>query len=260
MIKIITGHSSYGGSTTAFINLTNLFNKNGIECKLYGPHDWHLNKCNSGMLNDCVVSPDDIFIVHYISLQTRLSCKKMILSVHEYTKIFDTKNLNLNIFDTFHCVSEKVRVEQNLPEDSKIITNVTDDLIPNKKTISKSAGIIGTIHPIKNVHISIQRALNDGMREINIFGNIGDQSYYDKKILPYLKAYPNKIKVRGYVEDKQKIYDCVTDVYHSSDFETWGYIKAECKLTNTKYHGNNKTDGVVYMSNEEILTEWDKII
>jgi hypothetical protein len=47
MIKIITAHSTYGGSTTAFINLTNLFNNNGIECKLYGPHDWHLNKCNS---------------------------------------------------------------------------------------------------------------------------------------------------------------------------------------------------------------------
>jgi hypothetical protein len=260
VLKILSGHSSYGGSTTAFINLTNLFNKNGIECKFYGPHEWHLNKCNSGRLNSLDISKDDTIIVHYLNIPNKLNCKKMILSIHEYTKIFNTKNINLTIFDSVQCVSEKVRAEQQLPETSHIITNVVDDLIPNKKNNKKFAGVIGTIHPIKNIHISIERALKDKMDKIIIFGNVGDEQYYNKKIIPYLKAYPNKIKHVGYVENKQEMYDTITDVYHSSEFETWGYIKAECGLTNTNYHGNDKTDGVLYMSNEEILTEWKKII
>ena len=260
MIKIITAHSTYGGSTTAFINLTNLFNNNGIECKMFGPHDWHLNKCNSGKLDSVEITHEDIVIVHYLNIPNRLNCRNMILSVHEFTKIFDTKNLNLSIFDSVQCVSDKVRVEQNLPDSSRIITNVMDSLVPNEKKNKKIAGIIGTIHPIKNVHVSIQRALNDKMNKIFLFGNVGESEYYQTKIVPYLKAYPNKIKHVGYVENKQEMYDNITDVYHSSQFETWGYIKAECNLTNTEYHGNEKTDGAIYMSNEEILTEWKTII
>ena len=52
MVKIISGYSEKGGSTTAFINLTNIFNENGIDCVFYGPHQWHLDKCKSGTFND----------------------------------------------------------------------------------------------------------------------------------------------------------------------------------------------------------------
>ena len=45
MIKILTGYSEKGGSTTALINLTNKFNEANIDCTLYGPHNWHLNQC-----------------------------------------------------------------------------------------------------------------------------------------------------------------------------------------------------------------------
>lgn len=260
MIKILTGHSSYGGSTTAFINLTNLFNKNGIECKLYGPHEWHLTKCNAGMINSVEINPDDTVIVHYLNIPTRIQCRKMILSIHEFSSIFNVQTLNLSVFDSFHCVSDKVREEQNIIRNYEIITNVMDDLKPNKKNDDKVAGIIGTIHPIKNVHVSLRRALNDGMKKIYICGNVGDAEYYNTKIVPFLQAWPGKIKHLGYCENKQTMYDLLTDVYHSSEFETWGYIKAECALTNTTYHGNEKTDGVLYMNNDEILTRWMKII
>ena len=81
-----------------------------------------------------------------------------------------------------------------------------------------------------------------------------------RSVVPFLQAWPGKIKHLGYCENKQTMYDLLTDVYHSSEFETWGYIKAECALTNTTYHGNEKTDGVLYMNNDEILTRWMKII
>ena len=52
MIKICTGWSNPGGSTTAFINLCNLFNESGHECTMYGPHDWHLTKCKGDNINN----------------------------------------------------------------------------------------------------------------------------------------------------------------------------------------------------------------
>lgn len=52
MVKILSGWSNKGGSTFAFINLTNELNKNGIDTTFYGPHNWHLDKCKSGLLDN----------------------------------------------------------------------------------------------------------------------------------------------------------------------------------------------------------------
>ena len=35
VVKIVSGYSDKGGSTTAFINLTNFFNDNGIDCTFF---------------------------------------------------------------------------------------------------------------------------------------------------------------------------------------------------------------------------------
>ena len=52
MVKIISGWSDRGGSTFAFINLTNKLNESGIDTTFYGPHPWHLDKCKSGLLDE----------------------------------------------------------------------------------------------------------------------------------------------------------------------------------------------------------------
>jgi len=51
MVKIVSGWSNRGGSTFAFINLTNALNKAGYDTTFYGPHEWHLDKCKSGRMN-----------------------------------------------------------------------------------------------------------------------------------------------------------------------------------------------------------------
>ena len=57
MIKIISGFGGMGGSTIAFVNLVNLFNKNGHDAILYAPENgspkiaWHLDKCKSEKLD-----------------------------------------------------------------------------------------------------------------------------------------------------------------------------------------------------------------
>ena len=84
-IKIMTGWSDRGGSTNAFISLTNALNKLGYDATLYGPHTWHLDKCKSALLdnNNLNVGPNDRLIVHFLQLPNRPNAGKVILSCHE---------------------------------------------------------------------------------------------------------------------------------------------------------------------------------
>jgi hypothetical protein len=82
-IKIISGYSEKGGSTTAFINLTNELNKRGYNCTFYGPHKWHLSKCNSDLLSNFKFETDDRVICHYINLPKRPEVRKIVFSCHE---------------------------------------------------------------------------------------------------------------------------------------------------------------------------------
>ena len=84
MIKIVTGYSNPGGSTIALINLTNSLNDRGYDTIMLGPHQWHLDKCRSGLVgNDLRFNPDDQLIFHFISLKSRPNAKRVILTCHE---------------------------------------------------------------------------------------------------------------------------------------------------------------------------------
>jgi len=260
MIKIISAHSTYGGSTTAFINLTNLFNKNGIPCKFYGPHDWHLNKCNAGKLADYRPEPDDRVIVHYMNLAERIPSRNVILSVHEQN-VFPLKNVNLAAYDKIHYVSNHQLEYHQVDKDYFILGNVMDDLKRNQKPETPTAGIIGTIDPNKQVHVSIANALRDGFKKIKIYGNIGNEAYYTLKVLPYLNAYKGVVTHEGFCENKQEMYDSITDVYFSSEMECLPYVIGECRMTGTRLHtlkGKNYTKGNYEFDNNKILETWLK--
>lgn len=253
MIKIISGHSGPGGSTTAFINLTNLFNKNGCECVFYGPHDYHLNKCNGKIIGNLTISKYDIIISHYINLP-KIQVKKHIFSCHE-TDAFRLSTHNLDRYDKIHYVSQWQKDWQNVDKEYFILPNVLDDLKKNDKPSGKIGGVIGTIFPHKQTHLSIQRALDDGCDKVYLYGNIGDQNYFDVQISKFIS---DKVEYLGQCENKQKMYDSVTDVYQDSKSETWGYVKGECIITNTNYHGNSATDNFWMIDNNEILKRWIK--
>lgn len=264
-IKIITGYSNPGGSTTAFINLTNLFNDNGIECILYGPNQWHLDKCNGEKLDIVRLDRTDDFICHYFhpkwqNILPRKYKGKKIYSCHE-TEVYPVKNVNYKKYDKIHYVSEYQKDWHDVDYSSCVIPNVVDDLKPSLKKSEKVAGIIGSIDNNKQTHISINRALNDDMKVILLFGKITEPEYYEKEIKPLLDSNKNIIYV-GHIDDKQKIYDLITDAYLSSLKETWCYVKKECELTETNFHGNTVIDYVAgkSLSNEEILQEWIKVL
>jgi len=258
MIKIISGWSNPGGSTTAFINLTNAFNAYGYDTSFYGPHEYHLPKCKSGLLKDFVPTPKDIVIVHFLDVP-KLNVKKQIFSCHE-TDVFPLTARDMSVYSKIHYVS---RWQQEWHKNKKsyfILPNILEDLKPNKKPKEKIGGVIGSVDKNKQTHVCIQKALEDGCSVVKLFGNVNDLEYYNAWVKCYIEDKVNygNIELVGHVEDKQSMYDSITDVYQYSIRETWSYVKGECQLTNTKYHSNEATNYFWKLDNKEIVERWIK--
>ncbi len=263
MIKILTGWSGYGGSTTAHINLCNLFNKNGMDCMMYGPQNWHLNQTKGDLLGNVKFEDSDTLIFHYIQYPVRPPCKKFIYSCHE-TNIQPISSINYQLYDSIHYVSNSQRLWHNIEHPAIVIPNVLDDLKPNPKNNIYQytiAGVIGSIDAHKQTHLSIQRAIDCGYKMIVLCGNIPDPIYYRERIDPLIKKYPGIIFTLNYIKDKQKMYDNIQEVFHSSLRETYGLVQMECLLTNTKFNGLDscRTDAAIW-SNEAIIEAWKSIL
>lgn len=258
-IHILSGWSNPGGSTVAHIELCKLFNSNGLDCTFYGPHDWHLDKCKSGKIDKFKCDPDDTVIVHFLQLQNKLPCKQMIYSCHE-TNIMPITQISQHIYDYIHFVSmSQYRWHNAMPiTKHMIIPNVVN---PLKKSPlgTKKAAVIGSIDKHKQTHISIQRALDAGYKNVLLYGNITDQNYYMGSVQPYVTS--GKAVHVGHVDDKQKMYDSVDEVFHSSLRETYNLVKAECYYTGVKYNGldSTKTDGELWTP-EDVFKKWKSVI
>lgn len=258
-IKILSGWSLPGGSTLAHINLCNMFNKHEIPCVFYGPHPWHISKCNGAFLQSADFEPDDIIIYHYLKYKERPPFKKFVLSCHE-TDLFPLGDMNFGQPDFIHYVSNSQRKWHNVNYPYHIIPNIVADLDKSPLT-EKRAGVIGSIDRHKNTHVSIQRALDDGYDEISLFGEATDKSYFEEKVKPYLEDAELCVIHEGHVDSKQEIYDYIDVVYHSSDRETFNLIKAECDKTGVDYRGVESADtDAEYWSEEEILGKWLEVL
>lgn len=254
MIKIISGYSDKGGSTTAFINLTNALNDAGIECVFYGPHAWHLNQCRAALIGELQYNPDDNIISHFLQLGSRPDVKKIVLSCHEkwWYPVGRIKQFwDEAIF--LHEEHRKYHADYRGPY--SIIPNIKEPLFPkDKEELDLVAGIIGGIEDRKQTHISIQRALKDKCKKILIFGGINEQGYFEANVKPLLNS---KIEMLGHSTNKQEMYDMVGRVYHSSKGEVACLVKDECYLTNTKFFGNEETNNEVStLTNQEVIELW----
>jgi len=256
VIKILTGWSHPGGSTLAHINLCNLFNENGYECRLYGPHYWHLGKCKGDLLNTAEFSKEDTVIAHWLATAEIPAFRKFILSCHE-TNLFPLKEKKLDAFDFVHFVSEFQKEWQDVDFPSVVIPNVLSDLKESPLNTG-AAAVIGSIDEHKRTDLSIRRALDDGYEKVYVYGLVTDGDFFEKSVHSLLS---NTVEVKGYVEDKQVMYDSVDAVYHSSDRETFNYIKGECELTGVAYNGLDSADpNAEYLSSEDILDKWVNVL
>jgi hypothetical protein len=250
-VKIISGHTNPGGSTIAHINLCNLFNERGLDTVFYGPHDWHLDKCRAEKTGHLEFQSDDHLIVHYLVMPERPAVNgKVILSCHEkhYYPIAKIKRF----WDGIHFVSAPQRDWHHV--DGTVIPNKITGLVPRVVT-NCMAGVIGSIHPHKQTHTSINRALADGYSKILLYGEINDPGYFVSHIKEYIDS--GQAELREFEDDMQKMYDSVEAVYHSSESETFNMIKAECAVTGTRYHGiNSANPDVSLFSDDQIFNAW----
>jgi len=239
MIRFLTGWSNPGGSTVAFINLVNALNKYGHESILGGPHTWHLDKCKSEQVvrgNKLLVHKDDIIVAHYMRIfVARPPVKGFFLSSQEQ-EFFPLNTIDYGIFDKIHYVSEHHKDFHGIAGHPHfIIPNILEDLKPNSKPTKKIGGIIGTIDKSKRVSTCIKEALEDGCDKVLIYGMVSDPWYWQDKITKMIDG--RKVQYMGFEDDKQKMYDSVTDVY--AGFDVRGNVEGECNLTETNFHGQS---------------------
>lgn len=257
-VKVVSGFSDKGGSTTAFINLTNKFNDNGIKCIFYGPHTYHLDKCNSDILQNLRFEKDDVIISHFLNLPSRPDVKKIVLSCHEKWW-YQVGKVNQFWDEAIFLHNEHQRYHSDYKGSYSIIPNFKENLVISNKTGKENiAGVIGTIEDRKQTHVSIIRALNDGCDKVLLFGHVGDNNYFESYVKPLLSE---KVILFGHTTKKQEMYDMVGKVYHSSKGEVACLIKDECYLTKTEFYGNEETNNEVSkLTNEEIFDLWKKTL
>lgn len=260
MIKILTGHSTVGGSTIALSNLCNLFNKNDLNCELYGPDSWVKTKLETDCykpIRSFLPNKDDIIIYHFIGLKKRPLCKKLILSCHE-TNIFPVKNLKF--YDVIHYVSNYQMNWHKIP--GVVIPNVIKKYKSSpKRTENKVAGIIGSIDPNKRVDLSIQRALKNSLvSKVEIWGKVTNDMYFFEKICPLLGE---RVSYHGVSEDMQKVYDRLDLVYSSSISECLPTVQAECYLAGIEFYGvpqSSRDLNDYIFDDQEILNKWKELL
>lgn len=259
VIKIVSGWSNPGGSTEAFIQLTNLFNSSGYEAIFYGPHEYHLDYCSGGRyLGSPTIKPEDHVISHYYRFPNKINSKKHILSCHE-TTVFPLAKFNLDAYNGVHMVSKLQKQWHGfLVKPVTIIPNVLADLKPNNIVKNKlCSAIIGSIDHNKQTHVSIERSIKDGIKPY-LFGAITDRGYFEEKVRPFIDS--GLAEYKGVVQ-KELIYDNFAYVYHSSLHETFNYIKAECELTHVQYLGLPSAEsGASYWNKQDILNAWKLLL
>jgi hypothetical protein len=256
MIKIVSGWGGPGGSTVAFNNLVNLFNKKGMVSCLYTPTKWEGVTCKWDSHQNLSFSKDDVIIYHFMRFNNKPPVRKIILSCHE-TAIFPLKKQKDLIYDDIHFVSKFQKEWQGV--DGHVIPNVFSKYAPRDNKFKVTcAGIIGSIDVNKRTHQSISRALDDGHNDVRLYGGITDMSYFNTEVLPLLGE---KVSYRGIASDMQVVYDTITDVYHSPKLETFNLIKPECEHAEVNYHGDegNNTQAE-YWDDDKVYEAWKKLL
>ena len=264
-VKIVSGWSNPGGSTTANITLTNLLNDNGYDCTFYGPHDWHLDKCSANSITQYSPHKDDILISHFIRVDTL--CKKHIYSCHE-KEITPLKSMDLSMYDSIVFVSKSQKDWHNINRTSVVIPPIVTK-VKWKDPKNNIAGVIGSIDRNKQTHESIKRALNDGYDKVILFGAITETPYFNESVRSFIDSgealwagdkpgNPYASGIVGYEDDREVMYGQVSEVYHSSLSETYGLVEAECKLSGIPFNGPSNKQEI--LNNKDILKRWKTII
>lgn len=289
MIKIASSHSHPAGSTVALVNLCNQLNSRGYSSVLYGPDNWHVGKCASGLLRDFKPEAGDIVILHNIDLKSlsELNNLSLILSgkgrrnlLHGLGRVISSRfspssppdkfklfltcqeenagcgiAMRHSLFNKIHFVSAAQK-GFNTKCHKFVCPNFLTYLSPSEGKPEKMAGIIGSIDRKNDTKAIIEKALQDGMETVILYGYLADPIYYYSAIAPLVKLHRGKIKFAGFVEDQQKMYDSISDAYVAVS-RPWSMVRHECAITQTRFHGP-ETQVDTNISNDQIFEVWKR--
>ena len=262
-VKIVSGWSNPGGSTSAHISLTNLLNESGYDCTFYGPHDWHLDKCQSSKISDFTYKMnEDIVISHVVSYNSPVLARTHIFSSHEKevwpinSKQTEGKQ-NLENYDILHFVSDSQKEWQNVDYPNQIVIPPIVEKINWTPPKERVAGVIASVDWNKQVHISVSRAINEfGYKKVLIFGLVTDLNYFNKFITPYVNN--GQVVMMGHESNKETMYGQISEIFHSSLSETYGLVEAECRLAGIPFNG--ESNGQQVLEKQEILDKWKTVL
>lgn len=288
MIKIISGYSHAAGSTLALANLCNEFNSRGYACIFYGPDNWHIDKCASRKLIDFSPENGDTIIMNDIPLLSagdiskinavleesrsyslprslgRFLKKLLPSNAHSDYKLFLTcpsndaqplSDVRILLFRKIHFSSNALKSYFHTAHSSFIASSFCGDLKKSEYKPEKTGGIIGSIKKQNNIVEAIERALLDGNETVIIYGYMKDPVYYYDKIVPLTIRHTGRIKYAGFMDDRQKMFDSVTDVY-SSVRKPWSVVVRECAMTHTRFHAPEPLNQDARMTKDQIFEIW----
>lgn len=264
MIKIISSWSNPGGSTSAYIDLCNLFNLNGIDCIFFGPHDYHLDKCRSKKitnLENTELTKEDNVIIHNFIPSKKLFVKKTILSCHEkhsFPIAWELIKLGGKpTWDLIHFITDEQRHWHSIfSEECIIIGNYINlDFTVDTKTKKNIVGVIGTIEPRKRTFESVKKAIEDNNDLVYLYGSCSDSNYLQF----ILNTFGSKVIYKGYIKDKKQIYNSIDKVYHLSRWEIACLVQGECKILGIPFVGSEFCPDYPLESKEQVLLKWKKV-
>lgn len=288
-MKIISGSSNPSASTVALVKLCNRLNEAGCQCTFYGADRWHRDKCPAAGLDAFRPQPNDVVVVHNLRLLSRKDLHDLpAMAAHpakskwtDHLKktalkhlpsrgkpdniklvftwrpndLFSPNQVRLSLFDKLHFVTDtgKDAGFQRYPHFT--CPDLLDTLTSSPHKPTRVAGVIGSIRKENDTHTSTLCALQDGMDKVILYGYLFDPLYYYGVMKPLIDRHPGRIQFAGFLDDRQKLYDCVSDVYHC-DKNPCSVVREECRVTNTRYHGPQAPAGQSYPTNETILDIW----
>jgi len=164
-------------------------------------------------------------------------------------------SVRLPLFHKVHFASNVLKNDSRVSHPSFIAPSFCKDLLMSGQKPEKTGGIIGSIKRQNNIEEAVEQALLDGMETVIIFGYMKDPVYYYSKIVPLINKHPGQIKYAGFMDDRQKMYDAVSDVY-SSVSKPWSAVRHECTMTYTRFHAPESPNEGDRMANDQIFGIW----
>jgi len=259
-IKFLTGYSGTGGSTICILEHCRLLDSVGFEAYFYGPQDWHLSRFKNSMRTiDFTLSDDDILIYHYVDANHRPNCFKFFLFLHE-TNLYDLRLKNTTFFDNILFSSESQKAWHGR-EKGVIVPNVMSNLVDKKKNNPPNkniAGVVGHVHPIKNTHVSIEKALQDKVSKVHIYGPMY-LPYFEEKIKPLLS---DKVEYKGEFEPERRmeIYNDFDILYHFGEYESACLVLGECRILQKKVVKCQSLIDYPIYTDQQIVEIWKKVL